>query len=148
MKRTIQIGLLTGLLAGAAQAGSFETKLPFAFDQWIDIASTDGPATLHRLRLVRASASTKSRIMRPSGSEYLQDVQIQLEFSNDATRDWDARLRVEWLDEKGVAIDGYNGRENLDSESRHDQATVTLSTLRYGLERARTLTVRIDFDPE
>ncbi len=148
MKRTIQIGLLMGLLAGAAQAGSFETKVPFAFDQWIDIVSTDGPTTLHRLRLVRTSASTKSRIMRPGNSEYLQDVQIQLEFTNDATRDWDASLRIEWLDEKGVAIDGYKGAENLDSESRHDQTTVTLSTLRYGLERARTLTIFVDFHPE
>ena len=68
--------------------------------------------------------------------------------SNDATRDWQARLDIEWLDAGGTAIDGYNDRESLDSESRHDEQTVTLSTLRYGLERAKTLKIRIEFEPD
>lgn len=136
------------LWAAAAQAGVFEAKVPFAFDQWFDVASTDGPVTLHRIRLVREKASAKSRIMRPGNSEHLQDVQIQLEFTNDATHDWEVGMRVEWLDDKGAVIDGYDDGENLDSESRHDQVTVTLSTLRYGLDRARTLSIRLDSHPE
>ena len=103
--------------------------------------------TLHRFRIVRA-AGTKSRILRPGNSEYLEDVQLQLEFSNDASRDWEARLDVVWSDASGNPIDGYHDSENLDNDSRHDQQTVTLSTLRYGLERAKKLSVRIRYDPD
>ena len=146
--RTAVVLALATLAAGTARAGVYEKQVPFAFDQWLDVNSNDGPTTLHRIRIVREHASAKSRIMRPGNSEYLQDVQIQLEFTNDATHDWEVSMRVEWLDDQGKAIDGYNDDENLDSESRHDQATVTLSTLRYGLERAKTLSIRLDYHPE
>jgi hypothetical protein len=142
------VGMCVLLGAAAAQAAVFEAKVPFSFDQWFDVAAADGPVTLHRIRIVREKASAKSRIMRPGNSEHLQDVQIQLEYTNDATRDWDVGMHVDWLDEKGVVIDGYNDDENLDSESRHDEVTVTLSTLRYGLDRARTLAIRLDSHPE
>ena len=139
--------LAFGLLAAAAPAtaGEVEKTVPFALDQWIDLASEDGPVTLHRMRIERHAGVTKSRIMRPGNAEYLQDVQIQIEYSNAASRDWEARLRIEWLDADGRAIDGYNDTENLDSDSRHDQQTVTLSTLRYGLDRASKLKIRIEF---
>ena len=60
----------------------------------------------------------------------------------------EARLDVVWSDGSGNVIDGYHDSENLDNDSRHDQQTVTLSTLRYGLERARKLKLRIRFDPD
>ncbi|KAB2966213.1 MAG: hypothetical protein F9K18_05900 [Thermoanaerobaculia bacterium] len=135
-------------VAAPAVAGEVERNVPFALDQWVELASSDGPVTLHRMRLTRTGASAKSRIMRPGNSEYLEDVQIQVEFTNDATRDWEMRLRCEWLDEQGRVIDGYDDREGLDSESRHDEQTVTLSTLRYGLERARKLRVRVEYHPD
>jgi hypothetical protein len=149
MKRmTCVAGILCVALAGTARAGEFEKQVPFAFDQWFDVNSNDGVATLHRIRIVREKQSAKSRIMRPGNSEYLQDVQIQLEYTNDASRDWEVAMRVEWLDDRGTAIDGYNDDENLDSDSRHDQATVTLSTLKYGLERAKTLSIRLSYHAE
>ena len=133
---------------GAAAAGEVEKSVPFELDRWVELGATDGPVTLHRLRVARQAAGAKSKLVRPGNSQYLADVQIQLEFTNDATRDWEARLEVEWLDADGAVIDGYGDSENLDSESRHDEQTVTLSTLRYGLERARTLKVRIRFQPD
>jgi hypothetical protein len=141
-------GVVVLLGAGAARAGEFEKQVPFAFDQWFDLNSHDGSATLHRIRIVREKQSAKSRIMRPGNSEYLQDVQIQLEYTNEASRDWEVGMKVEWLDEAGKPIDGYNDDENLDSDSRHDQATVTLSTLKYGLERAKTLSIKLDYHAE
>jgi hypothetical protein len=143
--------LLVSLLvavAAPASAGEVDKTFPFTLDQWFDLGASDGPVTLHRVRIVREGGLTKSRIMRPGNSEYLEDVQIQLEFSNDSTRDWEARFRLEWVDDAGRTIDGYNGSENLDDDSRHDQQTITLSTLRYGIDRARKLRVRIDFDPD
>jgi hypothetical protein len=73
---------------------------------------------------------------------------VQIEFTNDATHDWEAAFEIEWLDKDGVAIDGYRGEENLDSESRRDLQTITLSTLKYGLDRAKKLRVRLEFHPE
>lgn len=135
------------VLTAPARAGEVEKKVDFELDRWVELEATDGPVTLHRFRIVHASG-TKSRILRPGNSEYLEDVQLQLEFSNGATRDWEARFDVVWSDASGQPIDGYHDTENLDSDSRHDQQTVTLSTLRYGLERARELSVRIRFDPD
>jgi len=133
---------------GAAAAGEVEKSVPFELDRWVELGATDGPVTLHRLRVARQAAGAKSKLVRPGNSQYLADVQIQLEFTNDATRDWEARLDVEWLDADGAVIDGYGDTENLDSESRRDEQTVTLSTLRYGLDRARKLKVRIRFQPD
>lgn len=132
----------------ASVAGTAEKTVPFAFDQWIDLASTDGPVTLHRVRIVRAGGVTKSSFMRPGNSQYLDDVQIQLEFSNDATKDWEAKFSVEWVDGEGRAIDGYQGNEGLDNEKQHDQQTVTVSTLKYGIERAKKLKIRIDYNSD
>jgi hypothetical protein len=146
--RIALVAILVVALASSARAGEFHKSVPFAFDQWFDVNSTDGPVTLHRIRIVREKASAKSRIMRPGNSEYLQDVQIQLEYTNDAKRDWETRMKVEWLDDQGKAIDGYNDDENLDGDSRHDEATVTLSTLLYGLERAKTLSIKLDYHEE
>jgi len=134
--------------SGLASAGTAEKTSTFKIGEWIDLAASDGPVTLHRLRLVREGGVTKSTFMRPGNSQYLADVQIQLEFTNDATQDWEARFAVEWLDADGKAIDGYQGNEGLDSEKRHDQQTVTLSTLKYGLDRAKKLKIRIDFNPD
>jgi hypothetical protein len=151
MRRMLMAGallVLALLVAGPASAGTAEKKVPFKIGEWFDLASTDGPVTLHRVRLVREGGLTKSTFMRPGNSEYLADVQIQLEFSNDATQDWEANLVIEWLDAEGRAIDGYRGAEGLDSEKRHDQQTVTLSTLKYGLERAKSLKIRIVTNPD
>lgn len=130
-----------------AAAGEVEKTAAFSLDTWLALDSHDGPVTLHRVRLARTGGEVKSRLLRPGNSEYLADVQIQVEFSNEASKDWEMRLKVEWLDADGRVIDGYDDTENLDSDSRYDQQTVTLSTLRYGLERARKLRVRITYYP-
>ena len=130
-----------------AAAGEVEKTATVALDTWIALDSPDGPVTLHRVRLARSGGAVKSHFVRPGNSEYLTDVQIQVEFSNEASSDWQMRLKVEWLDGDGRPIDGYDDTEDLDSDSRHDQQTVTLSTLRYGLERARQLRIRITYSP-
>jgi hypothetical protein len=139
---------LTLALAAPAVAGEVEKSVPFALDQWWDLGVTDGPVTLHRIRLVRQGRGIKSKLVRPLNSEYLEDIQIQLEYTNDATKDWEARIDLEWRDAEGNAIDGYNDEETLDNESKHEEQTVTLSTLRYGLERAKKLDLRITFQAD
>lgn len=146
--RLAAAALALALAASPALAGEIEKKVPFELDRWIDLGASDGPVTLHRIRLARQGRGAKSKLMRPGNSEYLEDVRIELEFTNDATRDWEARLRLVWKDAQGEVIDGYSDTEGLDDKSRHDVQTVTLSTLRYGLERARSLELRIDFYPD
>lgn len=146
---TLAVAAVAALLAApVAFAGEVEKTVPFELDHWVELAAADGPVTLHRIRVARVTRSAKSRLMRPGNDEYLEDVQIQLEFTNDATRDWEAGLAIEWLDAAGQPIDGYHDSENLDSESHRDVQTVTLSTLRYGLERAKKLRLRVAFHPD
>jgi len=143
--------LLAALLlfpADTLLAGEVAKSVPFQLDQWTELQAVDGPVTLHRVRLARQAGMTKSKLFRPGQSEYLEDVQVQLEFSNDATKDWEARLKVEWLDADGAVIDGYDASENLDNEARREVQTVTLSTLRYGIARAKTLRLSITFYPD
>jgi hypothetical protein len=142
------VACLLLLAAAPLAAGEVEKNVPFVLDQWIDLAASDGPVTLHRIRIVKQGSGAKSKILRPGNAEFLEDVQIQLEFTNEASKDWEAHVRFVWSDGSGAAIDGYDDTENLDSDSRHDQQTVTLSTLRYGLERAAKLEIRITFEPD
>ncbi|MEO7795786.1 MAG: hypothetical protein ABIV06_13535 [Thermoanaerobaculia bacterium] len=148
IQRCTRCILLAGLLAAPSFAGSAEKTVAFKIGEWIDLTSTDGPVTLHRIRLVREGGFTKSSFMRPGNSQYLDDVQIQLEYTNDSTNDWKAKFDIEWLDADGNTIDGYKGEEGLDSEQRHEDQTVTVSTLKYGLEKARKLKIRIDTNPD
>ncbi len=135
------------LAALPAHAGSVEKNVPFAFDQWTALDSTDGPITLHRIRIIRQKGGfTKSAFLRPGNDEYLETVQIQLEYSNSGKDDWKAKLDIAWLDEQGAVIDGYNDADSLDDDENHTNDTVTLSTLKYGIAQAKKLRIRIRFD--
>ena len=147
-RHALMFAVLFALPASALPAGELTKSVPFALEEWTELQEVDGPVTLHRVRLARQAGLTKSKLFRPGQSRFLEDVQIQLEFSNDSTKDWEAHLKVEWLDTDGTVIDGYDESEGLDSEARHEVQTVTLSTLRYGVARAKTLRLSITFYPD
>jgi len=144
------LSLLASLaLPLGAAAETVNKTFPFDLDKWYDVGVTEGPVTIHRVRVARQGGMvTKSKIFRPGNSEYLDSVQIQVEYSNTATRDWKADLRVVWTDDKDLVIDGYNGSEQLDERESFQHATVSLSTFKYGLEKARRLRVEIVLKPE
>lgn len=137
------------LVAVPATAENTVSKsVEFSLGTWTDLNLTEGPVTLHRIRLVEHTAPiTKSQLFRPVGFEYLKTVQIQLEYSNAATKDWDAYITFEWFDADGEVIDGYRDSESLDDREVHDLATVTLSTLKYGLAKAKTIRFTISVTP-
>ena len=142
------VAALALLASPAALAGSFAKTVPFELGKWIDVDVTDGPVTLHRIRLVEQTGQiTKSKIFRPTGSEYLRTVQIQLDYSNSATKDWQSFIQYEWFDAENTLIDGYKDSEDLSDREVHDLATVTLSTLKYGIDKAKTVRIKIDFGP-
>lgn len=141
--------LLLALVPLPVAGEEVSKKISFEFDRWYDLGLKDGPVELHRLRVVRlGSGSLKSRLSRPSGEEYFEDVRIEIEFSNDSTSDWEVRGKIEWLDADGRAIDGFRGKEELNDGSAHEVAKVTLPTLRYGLDRARRLLIELRVGPE
>lgn len=129
----------------SAEAATVTKKFPFQLDKWFDVDFSEGPITIHRVRVRKMSAGFKSKVFRPGNSEYLEDIEIAIEYTNDSSKDRELGLRVRWLDAGGTVIDGYNGEEDMDEESRHDETTNKLSTLRYGLDKARTLSVELDF---
>ncbi len=136
------------LLASPAPAAQLSQTFDFAIDRWFPLEAGDGPVTLHRIRLdLLEGRLTKSSLARPYNSEYLETVRIQLDYTNRATAKWSARVTVRWLDAEGRVIDGFSANEKLERNSARKVAQVTLSTLRYGLERAATLEVDIHYEP-
>ena len=134
----------------AAEAAPFRRTVPFALDQWVDIGFQDGPVTIHRLRIERKSGlrGFKSVMSRPGNTEFVQDVQIQIEFSNSSTSDWEVKASVVWLDANDQVIDGYRGDEGLGDGDSHELATMLFSTLKYGLEQARKLRIELSVQPD
>ena len=101
------------------------------------------------LALIRdAKGSIKSRIARPSNSRYLEDVRLEIEYSNDASRDWELTVRGEWTDARGEAIDGVDQTESLDDGKRFESVTITFPTLRYGLDHGTKLKLELFFTPD
>lgn len=128
-------------------ADVIEKTFPFELGEWHDIEYEDGPLTIHRVRVEPIEGNFKSRVFRPGlkNDPMVRDVQIQVEYSNDSSRDVEAELEIFWLDSKGRRIDGYQGEEDMDEEERHEEMTALRSTLVYGLEVAKKLHVKIRF---
>jgi len=139
--------LLVAAVAGQVMAGSFSKTWTFELDKWYEINSSDGPVTIHKMRLEPQSGGlTKSKFFRPGNSQHLKTIQVQIEFSNSSKHDWEADLDISWVDADGKVIDGYKDSEGMNEDENHDRMTVTLSTLQYGLDRAKKLVVKIDYE--
>ena len=143
----LSLPILMLLVALPASAETIEKTFPFELGKWHDIEVKDGALTIHRVRVEPVDGNFKSRVFRPGlkNDAMVRDVQIQVEYSNDMSRDVEAELEIFWLDAKGRRIDGYHGEEDMDEEERHDQMTALRSTLVYGLDVAKKLYVKIRF---
>ncbi|MEM9552784.1 MAG: hypothetical protein AAGC60_00875 [Acidobacteriota bacterium] len=127
-----------------ASAATIEKDFPFELDTWYDLDFEDGSLTVQRVRVAHLKSNLKSRLFRGSDTEFVETVQVQVEYVNNTGRDYEAALDIVWVDAKGREIDGYRGKEEMD-EGEHDEMTAALSTSKYGLERAKTLKVKIVF---
>ena len=146
----ISLGFALAALLWAlpASAGEVSKSFTFELDKWYELASTDGPLTLHRLRLERVGSGF-SKLARPGGSsEYAATVELQIEYSNDSSNDWKVDVVVEWLDAQGNVIDGYRNDQNLDDGDRHELKKTSITTLRYGLDQAKKLRVELRTRPD
>jgi hypothetical protein len=141
----VLFALLT--LPVTARAGSVDTSFKFELGKWHELDAKDGPITLHRIRLVEQSGITKSTFFRPgASSDFLRTVQVQIEYTNAGDKDWEAGLNIVWADGEDRTIDGYHGSEDLNKHEEHELVTVTLSSLKYGIDVAKKLKVKIEFN--
>jgi len=145
----VGVSMVFGLMLPAAtsSAGSIDTTFPFELDTWFDINHEDGSVTIHRVRVAALEANIKSRVFRPGlkADPMVQDVQIQVEYSNSSKKDVEAELEIYWVDAKGRRIDGYKGNEDANGDESHERMTAARSTLVYGIEMASKLEVKIRF---
>jgi len=140
---------LTPFLLPPAHAGEVSRTFSFEVGKWYELGATDGPVTLHRIRVKEDTGFTKTNIFRPGkANPYATTVVIELEYSNSSSRDWEADIVAHWVDSQGRPIDGYDGEEGLGEDENHEGATMTISTLKYGLEMAKKLVVEIEFNPD
>ncbi|MEM6705843.1 MAG: hypothetical protein AAF690_24220 [Acidobacteriota bacterium] len=135
--------LVLALLAGGARAESIKDSVRFELDEWHEIEEEFGAITVHRIRVREIEAGVKSKIFRPGKSRNTTDVRVEIEYSNSSSRDVEAKLSVHWLDREGRLIDGVEAEEDFNEDERRETTTNTFSTLRYGLEVARTLDFEI-----
>lgn len=138
------------LAALPAHAAVVQKEVPFVLDEWITLEVTDGPVTLHRVKLASdAGPMSRPGLARPGESHsFLRPVQVVLEYTNAGKDDWEAQLRLVWVDAAGVEMDGFITKENLDHEEAKEKAKSSLATLRYAIDHAKTLNLRIEFRPE
>lgn len=149
MRLILVLALLAAPLVAETKSDTITKSVPFQLGSWIDLSFTEGPVTLHRVRLAEVRGGiTKSDLFRPGNTEHLRNVEIELEYSNSSSDDWEAHLDVTWKDSEGRVIDGYRDDESLDDKSSHDHTTVKLSTLRYGIDRATTFDISIRVTPD
>ena len=132
------------LTAVPAAAADIDKEFPFKLDEWFPLEVSEGDLTIHRVRVKTIKGNVKSKIFRPTNTEFVQTVQIQVEYTNDSSRDVEADLDIVWVDSRGNVIDGYRDEEDMD-EDEHDEMTAMISTSAYGLEQAKKLLVKIHF---
>jgi hypothetical protein len=138
----------TVLAAPASAQTSVDKTVPFELDKWYELNVKEGPITLHRIRLERAGGGgLKSRVIGGE-DEYRVPIKAELEYSNAASSDWRVVFRISWVDESGEAIDGYNGSHQLSEKKDFERTGGTVTTLRYGLARARKLRLMMNVKPD
>src|SRR5512146_2635467 len=124
------------LTAPPAQAQTSVTRsFPFELGRWYELGVTEGPITLHRIRLDRQAPGVVKSHVR-GVNEYDTDVKVELEYSNQATSDWQCAFRITWMDDSGEPIDGYTGTHELDDKKAFERTGGTVTTLKYGVGRA------------
>lgn len=137
---------LAALAVPAEAQTSVNRTVDFEFDRWYDLNVKEGPVTLHRLRLEREGSGLRDKIA--GGGEFKVGVKVQLEYSNEASRDWDASFHVVWMDDSGEPIDGYTSTEELEENKKFERAGGSVTTVKYGLARAKKLKIVVNVKPD
>lgn len=140
------LGAAALLLAPPLVAQAYDETFDFTVDEWIELDLEEVPITIHRLRLQGSDPGIAARIAR--NQRYVQQLELQLEFTNDGSQDWEAEVQVEWLDQAGDVIEGIETDFDLDGRDRRKIRREKKSVNRYGLSRAVRLSIRIELDPD
>jgi hypothetical protein len=125
----------------AATTKSFD----FALETWFDVEHTEGAVTVHRARLTRKSGGFS--VKSPANEPNLQAVEVQIEYSNETDRKWKGWYTIRWLDENGTLIDGFQDKGGFTAKSARRLVNTSVTTLKYGLDRAKKLEIEIFLEP-
>jgi hypothetical protein len=134
-----------GALRAQVIAASFDNV---ELEKWLDVNKTDGPITIHRLRI-----STQQTGFRSWGTEsylnrdYLQRLGVQLEYTNDGVRRYKSYITVRLVDGSGEAIDGFGDEEGLESHRARGLVERSFPASKYGLKRMKRLELEIKLNP-
>lgn len=146
--RLTAIALLSWVQALPATAQNVQRTIPFEVDQWVDLEVVNGAITLHRFRLVRDNTLVEPKLLGSKPDfEFHDGLQFQLEFTNDGDYNWKADVRLEWKDDRDALIEGMAGQVTLNKRKRHHVRKVTDIALRYGIQRAEQLELKITVNP-
>lgn len=150
LNRSFVLAILAvaALAVPAAAQTTVDKTLPFELDKWYELNVKEGPITLHRLHLERQGGVPLKARVAGSDEEFRVPVKVEIEYSNIASTDWKAVVRITWLDEHGEVIDGYNDSAGLDEKKDFNRTGGTVVTLKYGLAHARKLRVLVSVRPE
>jgi hypothetical protein len=138
----------TVLAAPASAQTSVDKTVPFELDKWYELNVKEGPITLHRIRLERTGGGGLKARVTGGEDEYRVPVKVELEYTNVASSDWRVVFRISWVDDGGEAIDGYNGSHQLSEKKDFERTGGTVTTLRYGIGRARKLRLLLNVKPD
>ncbi|MEM6704280.1 MAG: hypothetical protein AAF690_16305 [Acidobacteriota bacterium] len=148
LRRLACIVLFAWVVAAPATAQKVQRTLPFEVDQWIDLEVVNGAITLHRFRIVRDNTLVEPKLLGSKPDfEFHDGLQFQLEFTNDGDYNWKADVRLEWKDDREALIEGMSGQVTLNKRKRHHVRKVTDVALRYGIQRAQQLELKITVNP-
>lgn len=138
---------VTLLLAASPAAGvTIEKEYAWKTGEWLTIGHDTEDVEIPRFRLRIEKAGFRARVIRSGSADLVRDVEIEIEYRNRTNDDIEADIEIVWFDADGEPIDGYVGDEDMD-EDESGEMTMTRSTPVYGLNRAKTLTLRIEYKP-
>jgi hypothetical protein len=137
---------IAAAIAPASLAQTVDQSFPFELERWYRIEHTSGPITIHRVRLTHTQGGIASRVKLDQ--RYQQQVTLELEFSNSGDADWKCQTEIEWTDADGLTIEGVSQRFDLADRKTLVIRKEAKAALRYGLQRARTVNIKLRLDPD
>ena len=140
--------LLFHLGAVALQAEVISAAFDFELERWMDIEQTDGPVTIHRVRVTTQRTGFRSWGAETAlNRDYMQRLGVQLEFTNESTRKYKSYIEVRLLDANGEAVDGFGDEEGLDANRARNIVERSFPASKYGLKRVERLEIEIELNP-
>jgi hypothetical protein len=141
--------LLLACWGGTLRAQVINAALPaFELEKWIDVNKTDGPITIHRIRVSEDQAGIRSKSAEMAlNRAYVQRIAVQIEYTNESSRRYKSHIAVNMADANGEAVDGFSDDEGLEPNKSRGLVTRSFPASKYGLQRVTRIDLEIKLTP-